>query len=700
MARLKEVVQNRLFGIRVQGIVDTPPDNTYYNVSTPTPSAQENEGQSGTYTVTFTTTRNGITNIPSTVDYAITGTATITDDYTGVASGTISFDADEVVKNITVDVVGDVSPESDETVIFTISNPSVGIINTDSVTFTILNDDFDINYQRSRLISTTITEAHQQAGFRIERSGYIAGTSSFQWEFTGTATPGVDYTSDNGSYNGTHTFNPGETQADFYFTSVQDPIFESNETVNFITSNFTAPGGSVTFQGNFTNPITITSDDSGDVSYAVATNTASLSESTTNVTFTITRSGYLLDATTVDYAFSGTATFNDDYVMNGGTAGVSTQSGTINFASGESTKTIVVQVQQDIIYEASPETIILTISNGTAPGTATISTASATTTVNNDDTGNVNYSVAASTATVTEGNSGSQQVVFTVTRSGYTAITTTVNYALTGTATSDSDYNNIGGTSGASGTSGTITFNTNETTKTVTLDVLGDTDSESDETIIFTLSSPSTAGVQSNSYGTQSTTVTILNDDAGGGLTTYVHDTFSGAANGNIDGRTPDTVTTNGNTWAYIRGNAGVGIDGSGNVITNNGSYNVAIVNATVADVTFTSHIAGINQRVYYNSLSTSNRCFVQINSTSNIDLRRRINNSESSAAVSNNANITIGTSILKIVTNGDNVKVYVDDVLKIDYTKTNRDEKNWTRFGYGTVNSPTTCSSEYKVEA
>ncbi len=122
---------------------------------------------------------------------------------------------------------------------------------------------------------------------------------------------------------------------------------------------------------------------------------------------------------------------------------------------------------------------------------------------------NINYAISTATPTVTEGNSSSQTVTFTVTRSGDTAVASTVNYALDGTATFSSDYSTIKVAGVTSGVSGTVIFAAGETTKAITLNVLGDKVTEVDETINLTLSHPNQLTPVTNPA-----TVTIVNDDA------------------------------------------------------------------------------------------------------------------------------------------------------------------------------------------
>ena len=81
-----------------------------------------------------------------------------------------------------------------------------------------------------------------------------------------------------------------------------------------------------------------------------------------------------------------------------------------------------------------------------------------------------------------EGNSGTTPFTFTVTRSGSTAGTSSVSYAVSGGTADAADF---GGTL----PSGTVSFAAGETSKTVTLNVSGDTTVEPDESFDVVLSS-------------------------------------------------------------------------------------------------------------------------------------------------------------------------------------------------------------------
>ena len=135
--------------------------------------------------------------------------------------------------------------------------------------------------------------------------------------------------------------------------------------------------------------------------------------------------------------------------------------------------------------------------------------------------------------TVTEGNSGTTAATFTVTRTGDVTGPSTVAYATAdGTATAGADYTAVPAT--------TVTFVAGQTSKTVTVNVIGDTADEPRETFSVNLSSPTGATI-SDATGV----ATVVDDDA----PTYLSVSDVSVTEGNA-GTTPATftVTRSGNT--------------------------------------------------------------------------------------------------------------------------------------------------------
>lgn len=104
--------------------------------------------------------------------------------------------------------------------------------------------------------------------------------------------------------------------------------------------------------------------------------------------------------------------------------------------------------------------------------------------------------------TANEGNTGNTAFTFNVTLSTASAQAVTVAYATAnGTATAGSDY---------TAANGTVTFNPNETTKPVTVNVTGDTVVELTENFFVNLTNPTGGATIADNQGTG----TITNDDS------------------------------------------------------------------------------------------------------------------------------------------------------------------------------------------
>ncbi|MEH1827382.1 MAG: Calx-beta domain-containing protein [Nostoc sp.] len=313
-----------------------------------------------------------------------------------------------------------------------------------------------------------------------------------------TATSGNDYTFS----PTTISFAAGTTGANLTqlitFTINPDDLPENTETVVLNFGTLTgADLGTIT-----ETTLNIAANDA--IQYAISTPTSTLTEGnsgTQAVSFTVTRSGGIGVASTVDYAFNGTATFGSDYNNIQVTGGGSAASGTLSFAVGETTKTITADVLGDNTFELN-EDITVTLSNPnltTAPESSTITNNSATATIINDDN---QPTISISDFSVTEGNIGATtNANFTITLSNPSSQQITVNYNTSdGTANAaDSDYNS---------TPGTIIFNPGETSKTLSIGVVGDNKFETNETFSVNLLGAINATI-TDSLGVG----TIINDD-------------------------------------------------------------------------------------------------------------------------------------------------------------------------------------------
>ena len=277
---------------------------------------------------------------------------------------------------------------------------------------------------------------------------------------------------------------------------------------------------------------------------SIAATSASKAEGnsgSTPFTFTVTRSGNTAIASSANWAVTGSganAASAADFTGN------ALPTGTVSFAAGETSKIITVNVAGDTTVEPD-EGFTVTLSGAAANTTLTTATASGT--ILNDDIAPATLSIAATSASKAEGNSGSTPFTFTVTRSGNTAIATSANWAVTGSgaiAASAADF------TGNALPTGTVSFAAGETSKIITVNVAGDTTVEPDEGFTVTLS----GAAANTTLATATANGTILNDDTSSSnvLTTGTDTFIGGSGNDTI-------VAKNGtlNTADRIDGGAG-----------------------------------------------------------------------------------------------------------------------------------------------
>ncbi len=223
-------------------------------------------------------------------------------------------------------------------------------------------------------------------------------------------------------------------------------------------------------------------------------------------TFTVTRAVNTTGSNNVNWAVTGTGSNPanaTDFV--GGVL----PSGVVSFTTGETSKVITVNVQGDTTVEPN-ETFTVTLSNAT--NGATITTDTATGTIENDDVAVPTLAIAATNANQTEGNSGSKAFTFTVTRADNTTGSNNVDWAVISSGTFPANATDfVGGVL----PSGVVSFAPGESSKVITVNVLGDTTIEPNENFTVTLSNPTNGA----NITTATAIGTIQNDDGNTGNT-------------------------------------------------------------------------------------------------------------------------------------------------------------------------------------
>ena len=340
-------------------------------------------------------------------------------------------------------------------------------------------------------ISATVTIADASADegdsifFTVTLDNAVPGGLTVTPSYTdGTATEGSDYTAKTNALNFTGT--AGETHT-FTVSTTEDEDVEDNET---FTVGLSVSGTTHDITASDTATGTITNDDTAPAPVPdpyLGLSSASVQEGDSGTT-TLTFTARLTDANGHTQASTKTITAHYEVLSEGGdtaTAGkdYTATSGRIVFAPGETSKTIDVSVIGDTEVEGD-ETLTV---KWTGWENVWLISYTAIGTITNDDSSPPPVSdpyLSLSSASVQEGDSGTTTMTFTarlVDANGHTQASTktiTANYTVLSesgdSATAGKDY---------TATSGQITFAPGETSKTIDVSVIGDTEVEGDETL-------------------------------------------------------------------------------------------------------------------------------------------------------------------------------------------------------------------------
>jgi hypothetical protein len=448
------------------------------------------EGNSGETNLVFTLTLSNPIDVATTVEATTAnGSATAGSDYTALTNQTVTFNAGATTATLTVRVTGDTTLEPNENFTVTLSNAAAAnrtvTINDGSATGTITNDDgASLSIANREMVEGNSGTTNMVFTVTLANGPATGNVTVNYATMAGSATANTDYQ----TTTGTLTFSPGQTSQQISVPINGDTTFEQNET---FTVTLSSPSSNATI-ATATATGTITNDDNNaQLAINDVTMVEGSSTTPTNMVFTVTLANPPATGdVTVQFATNlgagNNATAGTDYT---------TTTGTLTFLQGTTSRTISVPIIGDTIAEPT-ETFTVTLSNSV---NASISDATGTGTITNDD-GAV-PSLAIANVSMAEGNSGTTNMVFTVTLSNPpTSGNVTVNYGTAnGTATSASDYTT---------TTGTLTFAPGTTTQQIMVPITGDTLVEQDETFTVTL----TGAINATISGATATG-TITNDD-------------------------------------------------------------------------------------------------------------------------------------------------------------------------------------------
>ena len=407
-----------------------------------------------------------------TVRYATSnGTATAGSDYTAT-SGTLTFAPGETSKTFSIPIINDVLVEPSETIQLTLSAPVSATLGTQR-TATINITDNDVPTVSFSQTSKSASESTTSASFTVTLSSASTKSVTVRYALAsgGPATSGVDFTLP----AGTLTFAPGEVSKTIAFTIANDTQDENDETLKIALS---APSNATLGSVSVATYTIVDNDASPAARFdfrtatGAPTSTVDVSESTSRITVPIILSAAAGRPITVNLAAvtGGTAIPGTDFSLS---------SSSVTFAPGETSKTVTLNITNDLLNEAL-ETIRLALSSTTA----TIGTGSTAVVnlIDNDPAPTVSFEAATSSGS--EGIANPQSV--RVKLSAPSGQRVTVRYAFTasGSTATSADFTLP---------SGTLTFEPGETIKTIPLVIIQDQIVESSELIRMTLSSPTNA---------------------------------------------------------------------------------------------------------------------------------------------------------------------------------------------------------------
>ena len=382
-------------------------------------------------------------------------------DFTA-ASGTLIFAIGETTKTITITLLDDTLGEATETFNVVLSNPTEVVLEDDTGSGTIRDDESDIAVVFA--VSTLHVEEGNNVVVKFRRLVFadLAGTANCYAGlpdhcFDADADPGnvpltinlsVAQVGDflSGSAPTFITFAAGEKFADLSIPTADDNNVEASGTITVQIlqgSGYTALATG-TIQGQpATNPARVHNVYDNDLTFTI--DDAQADESDGQIDFTVRLNAAALEEVTIDvFTQDGDATSHANVTASSFGKDFEAKSETLIFAVGEQQKTFTVDIADDFIYERN-ETFTVQISNppqylsladGTAVGTIT------------DDEEPMIASLSRTYAVVDEGQAGPVRCYVQLTHPVTVASERTpavVWQIVEGTATEGEDYQAGGG---------------------------------------------------------------------------------------------------------------------------------------------------------------------------------------------------------------------------------------------------------------
>ena len=483
---------------------------------TPTSPIAENGGTS-TVTVSSTPASSSVI----TVNFSLSGSADNGSDYS-IGTTSLTIPANIASTSTLVSSLNDGAFDPAETIVIDIASVSGGSAveaggnQQETITIT---DDESFPVVNLSANNSTISEGAGSGAIVVTVSLSNASPTSTTVGLTTTGSQtatgsGVDYTLNSNSL----VISAGSTTATTTIDLVDDTLVEGAETIELEINTVSSASG---VSENGTQQYTINLTDN-EASPTVGLSASSpIAENGGVSTVTATLSVAAAQSTTVNLLFSGIADNGTDYSLSGTV---------ITIAGGSTSGSITVTGLDDLLNDEA-ETVVVdidTVSGGN--GASESGTKQATIIITDDDNPPV-VDLLVSASSVNE-SSGSAAAAITALLDHAATVDTLVTLSPSGTADNGSDYtlDNF-----------TISVSAGATSGTTNLNLLQDSVSENPaETIVLDITSVS-GGDSASENGTQSQTITLVDDDATPQITLAPTPTSPIAENG---GTSTVTVTS------------------------------------------------------------------------------------------------------------------------------------------------------------
>ena len=405
----------------------------------------------------------------------VNGSAIAGNDYVAT-TGIITFAPGTTLASVQVPLSEDVIDELNETFNVVLSGSNLGTPST--ATVTIIDND-GTPTAAFYAASTPVSEAAGNVLLTVTLSNpsVVPVTVTYNTSNNSALAPG-DYTASSGSV----VFAPGATSANLLVQVNEDAVVEGLEAFNVTLTG--ATNATVGTPGQLSVQIV---DNDGTPTVQFTSASATVSEGAGTAILSVMLSNPSVNTITATYGTSsGSAVAGSDFVA---------ASGTITFAPGATSASIVVSISEDLIDE-SAETFDVSLISANNAVIGTIQTATVTL-VDNDGIPTVQFESASTSVSEAAGSA-----TLTVTLSNPSADTIRVNYASSnGAAVAGNDYMTA---------TGTLTFTPGVTRVAFSVAVNEDGFSEGSETFNVALSNPTSA-----TLGTPDTALVIILDNDG-----------------------------------------------------------------------------------------------------------------------------------------------------------------------------------------